>query len=287
MAAGARSLDLKSSGTSSGEAIQLRRGGDLATGIDIWEYGGNSYIDTYYNSTSSQLNFRTQTGGTPITAMTILGSGNVGIGTTTPGPLLNTYGANVIFQVPQYNGNLQIQPLAGTARDTLTLGTQPYWPYIESGDGMYFYVNGSTTTPAMTLYPTGLVGIGTNVPLSSLSIAGNLALGAYGGGASTTAAPSNGLIVSGNVGIGTTSPGAKLQVNGGAAIGYSTSTAAPSNGLISATDRHRHRVARFDGIARYGIDLARLAAPAPLDRERNRAGDFAADRPCRLQHHEQ
>ena len=40
----------------------------------------------------------------------------------------------------------------------------------------------------------------------------------------------------GNVGIGTTSPGSSLQVNGGAAIGYSTSASAPSNGLaVSGT----------------------------------------------------
>ena len=38
----------------------------------------------------------------------------------------------------------------------------------------------------------------------------------------------------GNVGIGTTSPGSLLQVNGGAAIGYSSSTAAPTNGLTIA-----------------------------------------------------
>ena len=61
---------------------------------------------------------------------------------------------------------------------------------------------------------TGNVGIGTNAPLSKLSVAGNLALGAYGGGASTTAAPSNGLIVSGNVGIGTTSPTSLLHMLG-------------------------------------------------------------------------
>jgi hypothetical protein len=35
----------------------------------------------------------------------------------------------------------------------------------------------------------------------------------------------------GNVGIGTTAPGSKLQVNGGAAVGYATSTAAPTNGM--------------------------------------------------------
>ena len=70
-----------------------------------------------------------------------------------------------------------------------------------------------------TLYTNSTsVGIGTTAPLSTLSVSGNLALGAYGGGANTTAAPSNGLIVSGNVGIGTTSPGAALEVNGTAEV---------------------------------------------------------------------
>jgi len=58
------------------------------------------------------------------------------------------------------------------------------------------------------------LGIGKAVPLSPLSVVGGLAVGAYGGGASTTAAPSNGLIVSGNAGFGTTTIDAPLAVSG-------------------------------------------------------------------------
>jgi hypothetical protein len=39
------------------------------------------------------------------------------------------------------------------------------------------------------------------------------------------------LSIGGNLGIGTTTPGSLLQINGGAAIGFSSSTSAPSNGL--------------------------------------------------------
>ena len=77
-------------------------------------------------------------------------------------------------------------------------------------------------TIAGVINSNGSVGIGTTSPLSSLSVAGNLALGTYGGGASTAAAPSNGLIVSGSVGIGTTSPITALDVNG--VVNFTTTT---------------------------------------------------------------
>lgn len=75
---------------------------------------------------------------------------------------------------------------------------------------------GTDTNINLSLTPkgTGNIGIGTTAPLSKLSIAGNLALGSYGGGASTVAAPSNGLIVSGSVGIGSNSPTQPLEVVG-------------------------------------------------------------------------
>jgi hypothetical protein len=45
---------------------------------------GYLYIDNLYNNNAGNIYFRTKTTGTPVEALTILGSGNVGIGTSTP-----------------------------------------------------------------------------------------------------------------------------------------------------------------------------------------------------------
>ena len=57
-------------------------------GMDItYLNSGNTTtsFDSRYNSDNSVMQFRTKTAGTAVTAMTILGSGNVGIGSTGPG----------------------------------------------------------------------------------------------------------------------------------------------------------------------------------------------------------
>ena len=51
------------------------------------------FIDNYYNNNAANIYFRTKTAGTPVNAITILGSGNVGIGTTSPGVKLEVNGA--------------------------------------------------------------------------------------------------------------------------------------------------------------------------------------------------
>ena len=64
-----------------------------------------------------------------------------------------------------------------------------------------------------TITSAGRMGIGTDLPQSSLDVEGGAAIGAAYSG--TTAAPTNGLLVEGNVGVGTTSTSDfKLQVEG-------------------------------------------------------------------------
>lgn len=78
----------------------------------------------------------------------------------------------------------------------------------------------------------GQVGIGTPSPVSKTDVAGNLTVGS--GYAGTNAAPANGALVQGALGLGTTTPMNKLDVEGNAAIGsaYSGNVAAPANGAL-------------------------------------------------------
>jgi len=73
-------------GTANANNGQIYLGATAAyRGVISYDEGpGYLYIDNTYNNASSNIYFRTKTSGTAITAMTILGSGNVGIGTSSP-----------------------------------------------------------------------------------------------------------------------------------------------------------------------------------------------------------
>ncbi len=60
-------------------------------GHDIWTDAGNgdTYFDSLGDSANPTAHFRMRAGGTPVNALTILSTGNVGIGTTTPGESLD------------------------------------------------------------------------------------------------------------------------------------------------------------------------------------------------------
>ena len=127
---------------------------------------------------------------------------NVGIGTTTPGQVLDVNGTVRILGTSTLNlGNDNKATIGASATTT---------------PDMVFSTN--STERARILNSNGNFGIGATAPASKLGVNGGVSIGATYSG--TNAAPSNGLIVQGNVGIGTSSTLAPLQVfsNGSAGV---------------------------------------------------------------------
>ena len=163
-------------------------------------------------------------------AMTILNSGNVGIGTTNPGHLLDLNGGT---------GNTYIRLAGGVANEQgfVIRDTQDRWALIKLANTSTLAFQDSSNY-RMVLQDGGNVGIGTDQTpdyllhvqgtlgvTSTLTLAGSAANIALGSNYLSGDGGDEGVFVdgSGNVGIGTTSPLAKLEI-----LPAST---APSEGL--------------------------------------------------------
>ena len=197
---------------------------------------GAAYID--HNTTGQAINFRTSNSSSLDTnAMTILGSGNVGIGTNTPVALLHlkqAAGANIRFE-------------NGTTSRVFTVGEG-----VGTNDVFSFRGNSYRSTDTLSVdFSTDRVGIGTITPGSKLEVITsgansvveldnsntnytliqynasgatkgfsgfNAGFMLFGGEAGTTTRLQSGgayaatILENGNFGIGTTSPNYRLEV---------------------------------------------------------------------------
>ena len=134
------------------------------------------------------------TGGLNVTTGDVLlavTSGNVGIGTTSPGSLLHLSSA--------------------TAEIRLNDTDNPNWWQVGAvGDDFKIYLNDSSAD-GITIDQDGNVGIGTTSPNSKLTVIGGANIT---GGLNVTTGDVLLGITSGNVGIGLTNPGQKLHISG-------------------------------------------------------------------------
>lgn len=198
---------------------------------------GNLGIGTYGNQASlavgSTGQFRVNSSGaiSALTGITTTGgytqsgtsnnvfTGNVGIGSTNPGAVVDFYksGANSIVRnvmagsttsFAEWRSNSDTVDLrfgSGGSTSSIPMG------YLGTFSNHPLRLQTNNTEKAR-FDTTGNLGIGTSSPVNLLHVQGNAAIGYTGISANT--APTNGLIVSGNVGIGTLSPLTALHVNG-------------------------------------------------------------------------
>jgi len=159
---------------------------------------GHLYIENSYNDNNTNIYFRTKTVATAVDAMTILGSGNVGIGTTTPTEKLNISGGNLLMG-GTFNGML-MNPGSGAGSLAITRGgnfinnvqqiSGTYTDNIGSGAGGGAQVSLLKNEMSFSTYPTGTlgapitltermritstgVGINTTTPLYKLQVEGS------------------------------------------------------------------------------------------------------------------
>jgi hypothetical protein len=218
---------LDAQGKDQGVPLSLQRAGDNQSGgrqlraeIGAAQAGANSF----------QIGPTVSTTYTPV--MTVLDNGKVGIGTTTPGALLEVNGGDLLLKAAQEDpGDLIFQNSAGVQKGRI-------WSNPSAGAALFLASSGSTANLAID--SSGRVGIGTTTPDRAVTVQGPagtyLNIKADGGGEEVLiGADSGGAIVSamtahdlqlragtnstkmtvkadGKVGIATAAPACKLHV---------------------------------------------------------------------------
>ena len=226
-----------------GNDITLQAGG--ATSAATNKNGGNAYVTSGISTGtgSSNIYFQTATAATatgtsdntPTTKMTILGNGNIGIGTTAPANIMSVSTVNPLIK------------FFGTA------GTAGTW-FGEGTDNMLFAVNRNPLTAAIddsTKSSWTLAGFSKVATASDY-----LRISHTPPGSSTNTVYVN-IDTNGNMGIGNTSPQGKLDVTGSICLsGANCISAWPSAllnswtsgaGTVASTDTVLQALQKIDG----------------------------------------
>ncbi len=198
----ARTIAMERATSSQGNNLTVSAGGATTSSTD--QNGGTLNLSSGISTGagSSAIQFQTSSpassgtlSNSPSTKMTVLGNGNVGIGTTTPQANLEIQGSTASNLASTSNILQLIRPLnSGVAWPnvaTFKLGsyTNGYGPTTELDINLKSTANISATGDynVMTLLSNGNVGIGTTTPVSTLQVMGTtsakqfLSTDGYGG----------------------------------------------------------------------------------------------------------
>ncbi|HTB11092.1 MAG TPA: tail fiber domain-containing protein [Bryobacteraceae bacterium] len=222
-----------SNGTINGLAPNMSTGNetyiDFGVASTNYNLGGLGFYYAGAGSTGNRIDIGFS--GISPTPLSMLGSGNVGIGTTSPGKQLTVYQldntSNDSLYVSQIyrdwgSGSSSARGTGLEFRDDNSLqagivavrrnsvGTYQSDLAFQVNSGTGSMTESVALTEAMRINYLGEVGIGTASPANTLDVNGSLAVGTYAG---TATGSSNELIVGGNVGIGTTAPGSPLEID--------------------------------------------------------------------------
>ncbi len=201
-------LSLAANGwTDGGTNVYVTTNGDNL-GIGTTSFATNAKLTVQGNGTSTNImsQFRDSSANAKVT---ILDNGNVGIGSSNPGSLLDisTTANNIVFQVSQLDGGASSQPavvlLGDDTTDTafqISLSADTVKRFSMLTTGEMSWGSGSATRDTR-LYRSAT---------STFTLDDN----AGGAGNLTVTGPTNLATVSGNAGIGTTSLSARLTIQG-------------------------------------------------------------------------
>jgi len=235
-------IKLESNTTTDDPKIRFyRTGAEASMAADIFYDSSTQdlYIDSYYDSNDGDILFRTRVAGTPISALTIKGSGKVGIGTTAPSKLLEISGDNA-------TSNFKITGLLeGTAYGSLTGLT------LANGNGLYFYDSNvylSETGNVLTIAAAS----GTNITSSAMT---------FGSGSTITwtmNVSSGDPVLTWSPETLTTSSLSQIFLQSQYSFFYAQRFSADASGAIYVFDKSRHATAGSHTIVQNGDTLGSI-----------------------------
>jgi hypothetical protein len=216
--------------------------GDEAFGTEL-NFDGATWGTTLFARSDSDIRFGHYAGeataqGSLSTKMVVKNTGNVGIGTATPGSKLSIYGT----YVQGWESGLQLTREGGYDARVIASSSGMLFRNMSAGIQSFGFRNASETQ-LLTIQTDGNVGIGTTAPTERLFVQGTgttriIAKDSSGGGVARLVAAGNDAYIgsnssggklhlqsgaavnsmviddSGNVGIGTLAPTAKLDIKG-------------------------------------------------------------------------